>query len=107
LAKGNIAIIDGIAALLVVSLLCGIIAYYEPNEGLQQLRQGVEKENLRIQFYDVLFSGGILSLVQGETSHLEVNGIIIDSNPPSNGTFLKFFISNEWGVREFYVYEKG
>lgn len=105
--KGNIAIIDGVATLLIVILLCGVVAYCEPDEGLRLLKEGMEKESLRVRFYNILFTGGIQSLIMGGSSHLEVGGLIMDSNPPSNGTYLKFFISDGKGVREFYVYEKG
>jgi len=105
--RGNIAVIDGVAALIVVLVLYIAVGYYGSNSNQGTLQQGISKETMRLQFYNILFSGGILNLTEGKSSSVVTGGLVICTEPPSNGQFLNFFISINGGIREFYVYEEG
>lgn len=105
--KGNIALIDGISALIVVLIVYTIIGYYGASNNEGALQQGIYKETMRQQFYNILFSGGLQSLTEGNASSVVTGGLVISTTPPPNGTFLNFFITNGGGVIEFYVYEEG
>jgi hypothetical protein len=106
-SKGNLALIDGVAALAIILLLSTIVAFYTINNSEKILEQDIEKETLRAQFYGILFSGGVQGLVNYTgAQRFEVGGLIFDRNMPS-GVFLQFFVSDSNGVRVYYVYEKG
>jgi hypothetical protein len=109
MARGNVALIDGVSALSVVLILVLSVAYFGNGSAGQAFQGGIEKEQLRLQLYALIFDGGLQVLaLSPNTTHFEANGLVLDTVQPANTTFVKFFISDaSGGVREFFVYEKG
>jgi hypothetical protein len=106
-SPGSVALIDGMGALLLLTLIyigAGAIgSEVERMEGAAMDK--IDLENLRTEIRETVASMNMTSQpLYGDS--FEVGGLWFSSQPPANGTWQIFFISDDKGVRVFYITEK-
>lgn len=101
--KGNIPLIDAIAALIIVLAIFGLIQQYEGD--YRKLMQGyIEREELRALWYEGLFSGKVRwSDFSGGA--MFPNGLKVTECPP-DGIYLKFFLTDEGSTRLYFIWKE-
>jgi len=98
-------LIDAMGALVIVLILYSMAGSYIAGEGNVVLKKEIEREEVRSEFYRVLFSGGLHGLVnEGRPgAPLEIGGLQIGTSMPTDRPFVNFFATCDGGVRVFFV----
>ncbi|MBC7113963.1 MAG: hypothetical protein H5T34_08140 [Candidatus Methanomethyliales bacterium] len=102
--RGNIALIDALAAFIIVLTISGLV--WQCGYDYKRLIHGyIEKEKARAIFYEALFSGKVRwsDLSNGT---LLPNGLMIKETP-SDGYHLKFFLSLDGDRRVYFICKGG
>ncbi|MBM5805084.1 MAG: hypothetical protein FJZ49_03310 [Candidatus Verstraetearchaeota archaeon] len=105
MGRGNFALIDAIGALVIVLILYSIVGSFIAGDGNAILKKGIEREEVRSEFYGVLFSGGLQGLAKegGLGAPLQIGGLQIGTSMPTDRPFVNFFATCDGGVRVFYI----
>jgi hypothetical protein len=104
--RGNVILIDALATLLIALVLEVIVISYSTGEAVAAITGGIEKERVRSEFYRVLLQNGSIGIKETEGENALTNVLVMSESPPANQAYVKFFFSDQRGVRQYYVYIK-
>jgi len=101
--KGNIPLMDALAALVVAIVLNALIINYTSNEGFKSLQEGIETEGIRSEFYTVLFSGEMPEALNSSQADIYVGALHMSLGMAPDKPSIRFFISTEGGIKQFRI----
>ncbi|MCX8182575.1 MAG: hypothetical protein N3D12_05600 [Candidatus Methanomethyliaceae archaeon] len=98
--RGNIPLIDALAALIIVLTIFSLVGQYGVDYR-KIMRNYIEREEARALFYQELFLGRV-QWSDFSDNGLLPNGLIVAETPPHEGS-LKFFLSHDWGMKVYFI----
>lgn len=106
-ARGNIALIDGMGALLLIALLYATLLTIgnEIDTSLERAHEAVEVESLRCRTYDAL---GTLNLSGQplEDGSFSAFGLWFTTTPPETTIYQTFFLTDDLGWQVLFIAKK-